>query len=87
MRATRPGDEPAQQYRALAIAQLQRIAGLEHCDPGLIALWVESGVLVRALAWYRCSTAGRTCTTRWPTKLRCCCADGLQSSGPARAAG
>lgn len=49
MRATRSGDEPAQQYRALATAQLQRIAGLEHCEPGLIGLWVDAGILVRAM--------------------------------------
>jgi len=49
MRATRSGDEPARQYRALAMAQLQRIAGLEHCEPGLISLWVDAGTLVRAM--------------------------------------
>jgi CheY-like chemotaxis protein len=49
MRAMRPGGEPAQQYRALAMVQLQRIAGLEHCEPGVIARWVESGSLVRCV--------------------------------------
>lgn len=49
MRATTAGDEPAMQYRALAMAQLQRIAGLEHCEPRLIALWVDAGMLVRAM--------------------------------------
>lgn len=47
MRATRPEAEPAHPYRALAIAQLQRIAGFDGSDPGVIRGWVDSGSLVR----------------------------------------
>lgn len=33
-------------YRALALAQLQRVAGLDTCDPVLLGAWIDAGELM-----------------------------------------
>lgn len=43
---SRQPEPAASGYRALALAQLQRVAGLDTCEPALLGAWVDAGELM-----------------------------------------
>lgn len=53
---------PGEGYRALAAAQLQRVAGLDACDPALMHNWVDAAKLVHVPRGAVICRRGAPCT-------------------------